>query len=69
MPEFRQNFITKEWVIIAPERAKRPDQFAKKESNQITSPERDPKCPFCPGNEDQTPSTTMLLKKNGQWYL
>ena len=27
MPELRQNPITKDWVIIAPERSKRPDQF------------------------------------------
>ncbi len=27
MPEFRQNMVSKEWVIIATERAKRPDQF------------------------------------------
>jgi UDPglucose--hexose-1-phosphate uridylyltransferase len=30
MPEFRQNMVSKEWVIIATERAKRPDQFLQK---------------------------------------
>jgi UDPglucose--hexose-1-phosphate uridylyltransferase len=28
MPELRQNFISKEWVIIATERAKRPEELA-----------------------------------------
>ena len=27
MPELRQNFFTKEWVIIATERAKRPEDL------------------------------------------
>ena len=27
MPEIRQNIATREWVIIATERAKRPEQF------------------------------------------
>jgi len=28
MPELRQNYFTKEWVIIATERAKRPEELA-----------------------------------------
>jgi galactose-1-phosphate uridylyltransferase len=28
MPELRQNYFTKEWVIIAKERAKRPEELA-----------------------------------------
>ena len=27
MPQLRQNIITGEWVVIAPERAKRPSDF------------------------------------------
>jgi hypothetical protein len=27
MPELRQNFFTKEWVVITTERAKRPEQL------------------------------------------
>ena len=27
MPELRQNFFTKAWVVIATERAKRPEQL------------------------------------------
>jgi len=34
MPELRQNVFTKEWVIIATERAKRPEQLATHRSAQ-----------------------------------
>ncbi len=54
MPEIRQNFITKEWVIIAPERAKRPEELSsKKEKKEL--PDYSSSCPFCPGNEHMTP--------------
>jgi len=55
MPELRQNIITREWVIIATERAKRPDQFSRKREEVPVLPERDSSCPFCPGNEESTP--------------
>src|SRR5450631_1848522 len=50
MSEFRQNPITKNWVLIAPSRGKRPDQFATY-SVMHGIPEVDSKCIFCPGNE------------------
>ncbi len=50
MSEFRQNPITKQWVLIAPNRAKRPDQYATY-SVMTGIPEVDEKCVFCPGNE------------------
>ncbi len=54
MPELRQNIVTKEWVIIASERAKRPNAFAESVSRPLTQDmtEHDPNCPFCPGNEE-----------------
>ncbi len=30
MPELRQNYFTKEWVIIATDRAKRPEEMVKR---------------------------------------
>lgn len=68
MPQFRQNFITKEWVIVAPERAKRPDQFAKKEEKK-ERPAFDANCPFCPGNESQTPPPIYTLNKGNSWNI
>lgn len=67
MPQFRQNFITKEWVIIAPERSKRPDQFAKGTEKRKERPRHDPKCPFCPGNENQTPPSVFTQKTADGW--
>jgi len=70
MSEFRQKCTTKEWVIIATERAKRPDDFVKKSEEESKElPEYDPKCPFCPGNEDQTPSELYSETMGGNWTL
>ncbi len=55
MPELRQDYATKEWVIIATERAKRPHDFLKGRSEPSQLPSHDPNCPFCPGNEHMTP--------------
>ncbi len=63
MPELRQNFFTKEWVIIATERAKRPEELAIHRVAQ-TVPAFVESCPFCPGNEDRTPHETLRLPKN-----
>ena len=54
MAELRQNMVTKEWVIIADERAKRPDDYVEADRYNITETQTfyDPNCPFCPGNEE-----------------
>ena len=58
MPELRQNFFTKEWVIIATERAKRPEELATHRAVQDV-PSFVETCPFCPGNESKTPPEVM----------
>jgi UDPglucose--hexose-1-phosphate uridylyltransferase len=65
MSELRQDKTTKEWVIIAPERAKRPQDSSKKKHDHEL-PEREDSCPFCPGNEKQTPKETYRLSKSIQ---
>jgi UDPglucose--hexose-1-phosphate uridylyltransferase len=50
MSEFRQNPITKQWVLIAPNRAKRPEDF-RTYSVMHGLPEHDDKCVFCTGKE------------------
>ncbi len=54
MPELRQNMVTREWVIIARERAKRPDEYIQSHPHATTETRTffDPNCPFCPGNEE-----------------
>ena len=69
MSELRLNLVTREWVIIATERARRPDEFRQ--------PARKPKipphwhaCPFCPGNESKTPAETFRIEaKDGSWKV
>ena len=50
MSQFRQNPITKQWVLIAPGRAKRPEDY-KAHSVMAGLPDHDPACVFCPGKE------------------
>ena len=54
MSEFRQNMATKDWVIIATERAKRPHDYIEPQRHLTTETQTfyDPTCPFCPGSEE-----------------
>lgn len=66
MPELRQSPITREWVIIAPERSSRPHQFTShKAEERITELEIEGKasCPFCPGREDICGEATLTYYK------
>lgn len=63
MSEFRQDPITKNWVIIAPERAKRPGAFKRKKKKGGRKPKR--ACPFCEGNEKMTPPEIMAFREKG----
>jgi UDPglucose--hexose-1-phosphate uridylyltransferase len=58
--QIRLNKVTREWVIYAPSRRKRPQDFQKisQARHSLTSVER--KCPFCTGNEPW--SETILLE-------
>jgi UDPglucose--hexose-1-phosphate uridylyltransferase len=64
MPELRKDLVTREWVILAKERAKRPCDFLAKgpRSQAQPVPEQDPKCPFCPGNEALTPPEILAYR-------
>jgi len=58
MTELRRDPITREWVIIAGERSKRPGYLKKKEDKKAeekTIQDETVNCPFCPGNENKTP--------------
>jgi UDPglucose--hexose-1-phosphate uridylyltransferase len=70
-PDVRFNPATEEWVIIAAERAARPRDAPKKRRRRRTQPDFDANCPFCPGNEHQTPSATLELPgaEPGAWRL
>jgi len=61
----RQNFFTKEWVIIATERAKRPEDLA---THRVVQPVPAflESCPFCSGNESKTPPEVLRHPVSGQ---
>jgi len=63
MPELRRDPIIGRWVIIATERAKRPNQFAVNMEKVVPPPGQ--KCPFCEGNEYMTPPEIYALRKPG----
>ncbi len=65
MSELRQDPTTKEWVIIASTRARRPHYFVR-EPSPLSAPEYDPDCPFCPGNEAMTPPETAVYTRPGE---
>ncbi len=55
MSEFRQDRTRGAWVIIAPERGRRPHEWHSGDAAASPVPPFDPACPFCPGNERQLP--------------
>jgi UDPglucose--hexose-1-phosphate uridylyltransferase len=69
MPELRQNPLTKQWVIIATERAKRPHELAKKSDGSKPLASYVATCPFCPGNEHLTPPEVLRIPSDGTWQV
>jgi UDPglucose--hexose-1-phosphate uridylyltransferase len=69
MPLLRQDPATRDWVIIATERAKRPDEFRSHQAAEHL-PRYDPHCPFCAGNEASTPPEEFAIRnKAGHWRV
>ncbi|MCL2349760.1 MAG: hypothetical protein FWC50_16035 [Planctomycetaceae bacterium] len=71
MSEYRHDPLTDRWVIIAEERANRPNQFdvnekyfAQKTNNKDDSVIDG--CPFCPGHEADTPSELDAFRVNSR---
>lgn len=61
MPEVRHDFLLPRWVIIAENRAERPNEFVSSRVERQTAA-----CPFCPGNETQTPDA-VLVRRPKDW--
>ena len=65
MADFRWDPVSGQWVIIAANRAQRPNDF----QTSIDRPQTD-NCPFCLGNEELTPKEIAVYQtgeKNGRW--
>ena len=69
MSHFRQNPFTQEWVLIASERAGRPQPLhAERERRPLAHFVAS--CPFCPGNEPLTPPEILrVLGPGGEGWL
>jgi UDPglucose--hexose-1-phosphate uridylyltransferase len=60
MPELRKDPVVGRWVIIATERAQRPNEF------RTTHPApRGGPCAFCEGHEQATPGEILAIRHNG----
>jgi UDPglucose--hexose-1-phosphate uridylyltransferase len=69
LSEFRQNMATKEWVIVAPSRGKRPSDYAKLSAKRPLPPPHRDDCPFCRGCEDKTPEPVYVWPRDGDWRI
>lgn len=67
MSQFRQNPITKQWVLIAPKRSARPEDY-KTKSVMEGLEELDSDCVFCPGNEHKN-SELFSYPSGHPWQL
>jgi UDPglucose--hexose-1-phosphate uridylyltransferase len=70
MSEMRFNPITLDWVVMAPDRALRPDDFRRQVVERPTRPAHRAECPFCTGNEGLTPvETARISAPDGSWLV
>lgn len=65
MSDLRKDPIVGRWVIVAENRAGRPDDF-EPESSEFGPQKRQGRlCPFCEGNEEHTPAEILALREPG----
>jgi UDPglucose--hexose-1-phosphate uridylyltransferase len=67
MSQLRWNPLTGRWVTVAAERTSRPTDFAPRMLPVESQPDRP--CPFCPGNEEETPPALETYGPSGQWLV
>lgn len=61
MREYRQNPLTGNWVVIAPDRGKRPQEYPA-EAKSRPMPEYEETCDFCPGHEGRTEAELYAVR-------
>ncbi len=67
--ELRQDLVTGDWVVIATNRAKRPDDFAL-QKREIIEDDPEKPCVFCnPEETGQEEDTLIYNTENGDWSL
>ena len=65
-PILRQNIVTGDWVVIAPGRARRPDDFIHPKSEPIKDLDK-ANCPFCIGSKGY--KENEVISDNGDIYV
>jgi UDPglucose--hexose-1-phosphate uridylyltransferase len=69
MSQMRFNVITRDWVIMAEDRARKPNDFASERAARDRV-ERREECPFCVGNETATPGEICRVTGgDGEWRV
>lgn len=61
MSEYRQDPLSRRWVIIGSDRASRPNEFVEEPIRRQPIP-----CPFCAGNEHETPDAVATYSAPGK---
>lgn len=69
MSEFRQDIVTKNWVLVAASRAKRPSDFKELTATPVDLPSVSPNCVFCPGNEHLTVGEIARYPPAADWQV
>ncbi len=67
MSQMRLNPLNGRWVTIVPDRQRRPNDFAPRDHTIELEAERP--CPFCPGNEEETPPAIETTEADGTWSM
>jgi UDPglucose--hexose-1-phosphate uridylyltransferase len=67
MSQMRLNPLNGRWITIVTERSKRPTDFAPRNASVENDPDRP--CPFCPGNEEETPPALVTTDDDGTWSM
>jgi len=62
MPELRKDLVRNEWVVIATDRALRPNDFPINKQG-VHNLAINGFCPFCEGNEANTPPEIAVVRK------
>ncbi|MEX0973973.1 MAG: galactose-1-phosphate uridylyltransferase [Bacillota bacterium] len=63
MPEIRFDIVSGAFAVIATERTKRPSDWKGAQKAPKEHLDKDPGCPFCPGNEHLTPPEVTALRE------
>jgi UDPglucose--hexose-1-phosphate uridylyltransferase len=63
----RQDPTNGQWVILAPQRVRRPHEAAARIRQHL--PRSDPGCPFCSGNEHRTPPEILRVPDGEEWSV